>query len=70
MRPVARPDLVVLCDGEQVLVVEVQRRRDPARTYAWPLYAALAHRRFGLPARVVVVRRMPRDEAASSRPLP
>lgn len=51
----ARPDLVVICDGEQVLVVEVQRHRDPAKKLAWPVYAVLAYRHFGLPARIVVV---------------
>ena len=51
----ARPDLVVLCAGQQVLIVEVQLRVDPAKKLSWPVYAALARQRFGGTARVVVV---------------
>ena len=51
----ARPDLVVLCGSDLVLLVEVQRRRDAAKKWTWPLYVALALRHFGRPARVVVV---------------
>ena len=69
-----RADLVVVLRdraGVPVLaiVIEVQRKRDPAKRLSWPVYLAAARAKFGCPACVVVI--APRASVArwSAKPI-
>jgi hypothetical protein len=55
-----RPDgVVVLTDAADVVVmgvvVEIQRRRDPAKLLSWPVCVATAYERLGCPVALLVV---------------
>jgi hypothetical protein len=65
--PAYAADLVLV--GDVVLVVEVQRTRDPRKRNSWPLYAASAHAAHRRSTHLVVVALDPRVARWAAKPI-